>query len=139
MSDDIKGMLFGVAGVAIFSVTLPATRIVVTGGLDAVFVAFGRAIVAALAAAVILAVTRQPIPPRRHWGRLVYVAFGIVMGFPLFMTIAMQTLPAAHGGIVLGVLPLATTVAAAVFCAKSRALDSGQWRCWEARWSPVSP
>ena len=67
--------------------------------------------VAALVAAVILAVTRQPPPPRRHWKRLVAVAFGVVLGFPLFMTIAMQTVPAAHGGIVLGVLPLATTAA----------------------------
>ena len=39
MSDELKGMLLGVIGVAIFSVTLPATRIAVLGGLDAVFVA----------------------------------------------------------------------------------------------------
>ncbi len=94
MSDEIKGMLLGVIGVAIFSVTLPATRIAVLGGLDTVFVAYGRCVVAALAAAVILVVTRQPIPPRRHWKRLVCVVFGIV----------------------LGVLPLATTAAAAVIC-----------------------
>ncbi|MCH7937475.1 MAG: DMT family transporter [Proteobacteria bacterium] len=109
-------MLLGVIGVAIFSVTLPATRIAVLGGLDAVFVGLGRAVVAALVAAVILAVTRQPPPPRRHWKRLVAVAFGVVLGFPLFMTIAMQTVAAAHGGIVLGVLPLATTAAGAVLC-----------------------
>ncbi len=116
MSDEAKGMALGIIGVAIFSVTLPATRIAVTGGLDPVTVGLGRAVVAALVAAVILAVTRQPLPPRRHWGRLVAVAFGVVLGFPLFMTIAMQTVPAAHGGIVLGVLPLATTAAAALFC-----------------------
>jgi drug/metabolite transporter (DMT)-like permease len=116
MTDETKGMFLGVIGVAIFSVTLPATRIAVTGGLDAVFVGLGRAVVAAAVAAVILAVTRQPVPPRCHWGRLVAVAFGIVLGFPLFMTIAMRTVPAAHGGIVLGVLPLATAAAAALLC-----------------------
>ncbi|MBT3307365.1 MAG: DMT family transporter [Alphaproteobacteria bacterium] len=109
-------MLFGTVGVGIFSITLPATRIAVLGGMDAVFVGLGRAVVAALLAAVILIVTRQPLPPRRHWGRLVLVAFCLVIGFPLFMTIAMQTVPAAHGGIVLGVLPLVTTAAAALFC-----------------------
>ncbi len=116
MSDEIKGMALGLIGVAIFSLSLPMTRVAVVGGLDVVFVAFGRAVVAALVAAVILFVTRQPVPPRRYWKRLIYVGFGIVLGFPLLMTIAMKTLPASHGGIVLGVFPLATTAAAAVFC-----------------------
>ena len=57
MSDELKGMLLGVIGVAIFSVTLPATRIAVLGGLDAVFVGLGRAVVAAAVAAVILTAT----------------------------------------------------------------------------------
>ncbi len=114
MSDEIKGLGLGFIGVAIFSITLPATRIAVTGGLDAVTVGLGRAVVAV--AAVILAVRRQPLPERRHWGRLVVVALGVVLGFPLFSAIAMQTVPAAHGGVVMGVLPLVTTVAAALLC-----------------------
>ena len=116
MSDELKGMLLGVIGVAIFSVTLPATRIAVLGGLDAVFVGLGRAVAAAAVAALILAVRRQPLPDRRHWGRLVVVALGVVLGFPLFSAIAMVSVPAAHGGVVMGVLPLATTVAGAVLC-----------------------
>ena len=116
MSDELKGMLLGVIGVAIFSVTLPATRIAVLGGLDAVFVGLGRAAVAAAVAALILAVRRQPFPDRRHWGRLMVVALGVVLGFPLFSAIAMVSVPAAHGGVVMGVLPLATTVAGAVLC-----------------------
>ena len=56
MSDELKGMLLGVIGVAIFSVTLPATRIAVLGGLDAVFVGLGRAAV----------VKQQPRPGRRQ-------------------------------------------------------------------------
>lgn len=116
MSNEFKALILGFVAVAIFSLTLPATRIAVIGGLDSLFVALGRAIVAAVAAGIILAVARQSVPPRRYWIRLIYISFGIVLGFPLCMTIAMKTLPAAHGGIVLGVLPLATTVAAAVFC-----------------------
>ena len=116
MSDEYKGMILGFIGVAIFSLTLPATRIAVVGGLDTVFVALGRGILAALVASVILIVTKQSFPPRRYWKRLFFVAFGVVLGFPLCMTIAMKTLPASHGGIVLGVLPFATTAAAALFC-----------------------
>jgi hypothetical protein len=59
MSEDFKGIILGLVGVAIFSLTLPATRMAVIGGLDTVFVALGRAILAALIAGIILAVTRQ--------------------------------------------------------------------------------
>jgi drug/metabolite transporter (DMT)-like permease len=38
-----------------------------------------------------------------------------VVGFPLFAALAMMTVPVAHGGVVLGILPLATAAAAAVF------------------------
>ena len=38
----------------------------------------------------------------------------LVFGFPLMSTIAMQTVPAAHGGVVLGVLPLTTSIFAAL-------------------------
>ena len=116
MTDETKGMFLGVIGVAIFSITLPATRTAVLGGLDPVFLGLGRAVVAALVAVLIVAVTRQPLSALRHWKRLATVGFCIVLGFPLFMTIAMQTVPASHGGIVLGVLPLVTTAAAAIFC-----------------------
>ena len=116
MRREFKGIILGFIGVAIFSLTLPATRIAVIGGLDTVFVALGRAILAALIAGIILIVTKQSFPSRRYWKKLTYASFGVVLGFPLFMTIAMKTLPAAHGGIMLGVLPLATTAAAALFC-----------------------
>ncbi|MDA0306255.1 MAG: DMT family transporter [Proteobacteria bacterium] len=115
MSDEVKGMLLGVIGVAIFSLTLPATRVAVSV-LDPVIVGLGRAVVAAAVAAAILFLTRQPIPARRTWFRLLMVALCLVIGFPLFMTIAMRSVPASHGGVVLGVLPLATTVGAALFC-----------------------
>ena len=46
--------------------------------------------------------------------RLSVIALGVVYGFPLFVALAMKTLPSAHGGIVLGVLPLATAVAGAL-------------------------
>jgi drug/metabolite transporter (DMT)-like permease len=38
-----------------------------------------------------------------------------VIGFPLFAALAMLTVPAAHGGVVLGIVPIATAVAATIF------------------------
>ena len=123
MSDDIKGMALGLIGVAIFSVTLPATRIALTG-FDAVTVGLGRAVIAAAVAAVILAVTRQPWPGM-YWKKLLVVGLGVVVGFPLFASIAMVSVPATHGAVVLGVLPLATSAAGALFCGERPSL--GFW------------
>src|SRR5690606_35583082 len=50
---------------------------------------------------------------------LVVVALGVVVGFPLLTAWAMRHVEAAHGGVVLGILPLATAAAAALM-AKER-------------------
>jgi drug/metabolite transporter (DMT)-like permease len=112
-SDDARGMLFGLAGVAIFSLTLPFTRMAVTE-LDPTFVALGRALVAALLAGIWLRWRRAPFPPRASWLPLALVAAGCVIGFPWLTSIAMQTLPAAHGAVLVGILPLATALFAAL-------------------------
>lgn len=41
---------------------------------------------------------------------LVITALGVVVGFPLFSSIAMRYVPAAHGAVVVGLLPLATAL-----------------------------
>src|SRR5262245_21235506 len=51
------GFLWGFVGVASFSLTLPATRVAVAA-LDPVFVGLGRAVIAALLAAVVLFASR---------------------------------------------------------------------------------
>ena len=48
--DETRGMLLGLAGVAIFSLTIPFTRMAVAE-LDPIFVALGRALGAAVLAA----------------------------------------------------------------------------------------
>jgi drug/metabolite transporter (DMT)-like permease len=54
------------------------------------------------------------LPPRSVVTSLAIAALFVVFGFPLFSTFAMRTVPAAHGGVVLGILPLATAASAAV-------------------------
>jgi drug/metabolite transporter (DMT)-like permease len=110
--DRQKGLLFGFVGVASFSLTLPATRVAVAA-MDPVFVGLGRAVVAAVLAAIVLAVARVPWPGRALLPRLALVAAGVVVGFPLFTAWAMRYVPAAHGAVVIGLLPLATALAGA--------------------------
>lgn len=106
------GFALGLAGVVAFSGTLPATRVAVAH-LDPVFVGLGRALVAAALAAIVLAATRTPWPARALWPRLALVAAGVVVGWPVLSALAMQRVPAAHGAVVSGLLPLATALAGA--------------------------
>jgi drug/metabolite transporter (DMT)-like permease len=113
VSDEGRGLAWGVLGVALFSLTLPATRAAVAH-LDPWFVASGRGLVAALAAAVVLVATRQEFPTRAQFGTLGLSSLGVVFGFPFFVTWAMQHVPATHGAVVLALLPLATAAAGAL-------------------------
>jgi drug/metabolite transporter (DMT)-like permease len=107
----LHGSAWGALGVAIFSFSFPATRLAVDG-IDPFVVGLGRAVVAAALAAVVLLVTRAPRPRREHWPRLAVVALGVVVGFPLLTALALQDVPAAHGSVVIGILPAATAVMA---------------------------
>jgi len=110
--DRRAGLAWGFLGVLAFSVTLPATRVAVAH-LDPVFVGLGRAVVAALLAAITLAVARSPRPRGRQWRDLAIVALGVIVGFPLFSAYAMRHVDASHGAVVIGLLPLATAGAGA--------------------------
>lgn len=101
------GLWWGLLGVIAFSFTLPFTRVAV-GGLSPLFIGAGRAVIAAMLAAIALAVARQRPPTRAQWMRLAVVAGGVVVGFPLLTSFAMITAPASHGAVVVGVLPAAT-------------------------------
>ena len=94
-----------------FSLTLPATRAAVAD-LDPIIVGLGRALVASALAGLFLFIRRQPLPSRQQFKSLTIVAAGVVIGFPLLSTWAIHRVPAAHGAIVLGLMPLATAVAA---------------------------
>ena len=106
-----RGLLFGFLGVLAFSFTVPLTRVAVAD-LDPAFVGLGRALVAGVLAAALLAVTRQRLPERRHLGRLVIVGSGVIVGFPLFTSLALRELPAADAAVIVGLLPAATAVMA---------------------------
>jgi drug/metabolite transporter (DMT)-like permease len=92
-----------------FSMSLPATRVAVAD-LDPWFVAFGRAVGAALLAVGYLRFTGAVAPTRDQWRRLAVVALGVVVGFPLFTSLALTVSTAAHAAVVIAVLPAMTAV-----------------------------
>jgi drug/metabolite transporter (DMT)-like permease len=112
-SDEARGMLLGLIGVAIFSLTLPFTRLAVRE-LDPLFLTLGRALGAAVLAAGWLRVRRVAWPGRAALRPLAVVALGCVLGFPLLSSIAMRSVPASHGAVLAGMLPLATALYAAL-------------------------
>jgi drug/metabolite transporter (DMT)-like permease len=108
-STKLQSLAFGMLGVLGFSLTLPATRLAVVD-LDPTFVGLGRAIVAAGLAAITLWVAKAQKPVGRQWLRLGATAMGVVVGFPLLSTWAMKSVPAAHGAVIVGLLPLSTAL-----------------------------
>ncbi len=126
-----KGLLLGLLGVTIFALTLPMTRLAV-GTVDApqmsgVFVALGRAVVAALLSVAFLFATRAPLPRRQDLLPLAITAGGVVFGFPLFTSVAMRYVEAVHASVIVGVLPLATAAVGALL--HRQRPSTGFWVC----------
>lgn len=106
-----RALVFGTLGVVGFSLTLPATRAAVPE-LGPIVVGLGRALVASVLAATWLAIAREGFPKRSQWRSLVIVALGVVVGFPVLSSVALKSVPAAHGAVVTGLIPAATAVMA---------------------------
>jgi drug/metabolite transporter (DMT)-like permease len=130
-AQESKGLWLGLAGVTIFALTLPMTRLAVgtpeAPQMSGVFIALGRAVVAALLSAVFLLATRAPLPRRGDWLPLAITSGGVVFGFPLLSSIAMRHVEAVHASVVLGVLPLATAAVGA-WLHRQRP-SAGFWAC----------
>jgi drug/metabolite transporter (DMT)-like permease len=104
-----NAMFWGALGVLAFSFSLPATRLAVAD-LSPAFVGLGRALVAAALAAALLAVRRERLPARSDVPRLLATGLGVVIGFPLFSSLALRELTSAHATVIVGLLPIATAV-----------------------------
>ncbi len=107
------GIWWGLLGVLAFSFTVPFTRVAVEG-MSPLFIGAGRAVVAALLAALALGITGQRLPRASQWVRLAVVAGGVVAGFPLLTTFALTSTSASHGAVVIALLPAATATAAVI-------------------------
>ncbi len=130
-ADISRGLWLGLLGIVIFAATLPMTRLAV-GTPDApqmsgVFIAMGRAVVAAALSAVFLLVTRAPLPRQQDLLPLTITAAGVVLGFPLLTSVAMRHVEAVHASVIVGVLPLATAAVGALL--HRQRPSTGFWLC----------
>ncbi|MEU3618567.1 DMT family transporter [Streptomyces sp. NPDC006872] len=107
------GTLQAALGVVAFSLTFPATAWGLEGFGPWALVAV-RSVLAALIAGGCLLALRVPLPARRHWPGLAVVAAGVVVGFPLLTTLALQTSTTSHAAVVVGLLPLTTALLSAL-------------------------
>ena len=108
-----SGTLPAALGVVAFSLTFPGTAWALEG-LGPWSVTTCRMVLAALVAGGALVARRAAPPQRRHWPGLLVVAAGVVIGFPLLTTLALQTSTTSHAAVVVGLLPLTTAVFSAV-------------------------
>ncbi len=98
-------------GVLCFSLTVPATRAAVPE-LGAFLVGAGRSVLAGALAIGVLLARRERLPARTDLVPLAIVALGVVLGFPLCSAIALRSVPAVHALVIIGLVPLATTLLA---------------------------
>jgi drug/metabolite transporter (DMT)-like permease len=128
---ETRGLWLGLLGVTLFAATLPMTRLAV-GPLEApalspAFVTGGRAAVAGLLSVMYLWLTQAPRPRPSDVGSIVWCALGTVLGFPLGLALALREVPASHGAVATGLLPLATAVVAA--WGSGQRPSKGFWAC----------
>ncbi len=105
--------IYGFVGVAIFSASLPATRVAVAD-FDPVFLTLARAAIAGLFGGACLLLLRQRRPGRGDMVSLLITMLGVVVGFPLLTALALERITSAHSMVFIGLLPLATAIFAVV-------------------------
>ena len=126
-----RGLWLGALGVAIFALPLPMTRLAVGSPeaplMSGLFVAMGRAVVAAALSAGYLLITGARWPTAAQRLPLLLTSLGVVFGFPLFTSLAMRHVQAVHASVIVGLLPLATAAVGAVL---HRQRPSWQFWAW---------
>jgi drug/metabolite transporter (DMT)-like permease len=134
-SQEKEALLWGIIGVTLFAATLPMTKLAVgtvaAPQLSPWFVTFGRAAVAGLLSVLYLlwqnSRGKLNIPTRAEWPLVGLTAFGVIVGFPLFLALALRYVPSTHGAVVTALLPLSTALLGALWF-KQRP-SKGFWTC----------
>ncbi|TDB88120.1 DMT family transporter [Actinomadura sp. KC216] len=105
-----RGLWLAAIGVLIYSLTLPST-VLGLDGLDPYLIGVGRAAAASVLAAAVLLAVRAPLPRRDQLAGFAVVVGGVVFGFPVLSTLALDHgASSAHSAVVVGLLPAVTAV-----------------------------
>ena len=111
MSINYRGLGYAFVGVLVFSFTLPMVKLALPG-FSPWTLTFGRAALAGLLALAFLRYSKVPFPDRRLILPLLVTASGIVVGWPILTTLALQETTSAHAAVITAGLPMATAVLA---------------------------
>ncbi len=106
-----QGLAWAFAGVLLFSLSVPMTKVAVRG-FDPFITATGRAVIAGVLAGGLLALGRVPFPERRYLRPIVYTMLGAVFGWPILLALALQRTTSAHVAVIAAFMPLMTAVIA---------------------------
>jgi drug/metabolite transporter (DMT)-like permease len=112
-SPEWRGWFYTAIGVLCFSLTFPMTRLSLRA-FDPIVIALVRGAGAGVAALVYIVLSRNRVPDRRILVRLGTAAIGMVVLFPIFVSMALKSVPATHASVLGAILPLATAVFGAV-------------------------
>jgi drug/metabolite transporter (DMT)-like permease len=111
MQINFRGIAYAFLGVLIFSFTLPMVKLALPG-FSPWTLTFGRATLAGLLAIVFLEFSKVHFPKREQLLPLLLTASGIVIGWPILTTLALQETTSAHAAVITAGLPLATAILA---------------------------
>jgi drug/metabolite transporter (DMT)-like permease len=106
------GLVAGSVGVLCFSGTAVATRVAVPV-FGAATLTCSRIVIATVLSAVTLLLYRSRWPGRSSVPGLLALGLGIAVGYPLFLAMALEQVPAYYGAVVIGLVPAATAALAA--------------------------
>jgi drug/metabolite transporter (DMT)-like permease len=107
--NELQGWIFTSIGVVCFSLSFVTARLALRG-FDPWLIALARGAGAGLVAVVCVVAGRYPLPRPGQIVRLSLAAIGIVFVFPIFTTIALQTVPASNAATIAAILPLLTAL-----------------------------
>ena len=106
-----SGLLFALAGVFAFSMSLPLTKLALRG-FDPLFTAFARPVIASCLAIPLMLAARVPPLPRHLIRPTVFTALGAVFGWPILIAVALHRTTSSHVAVIAAVMPLVTAIIA---------------------------
>ena len=106
-----EGLAWALAGVVMFSFSVPLTKEAV-GGFSPFLTATGRAAIAGVLAAALLTLRRAPLPPAPQLRPLLYTMLGAVFGWPILLALALERTTSAHAAVIAAFMPLTTALIA---------------------------
>lgn len=105
------GLAYAFLGVFLFSISIPATKLAVSG-FHPLVTAMARPSVAAAVAIPLLLINRIPLPPRHLWRQFAFTTAGAVFGWPILIALALARSSSAHVSVIAAFMPLMTALIA---------------------------